>query len=57
MDEKFDKYVKLKRSDKCGFGFSVIGGSGTQLPPIIYQIITGSPADISKKVGTYLINY
>ncbi|XP_069976917.1 PH and SEC7 domain-containing protein 1 isoform X5 [Penaeus vannamei] len=38
------KYVKLKRSETCGFGFSILGGAGSELPPIIYDIIEGSPA-------------
>ncbi|XP_064114835.1 PH and SEC7 domain-containing protein-like isoform X6 [Macrobrachium nipponense] len=38
------KYVKLKRSETCGFGFSILGGAGSELPPIVYDIIEGSPA-------------
>ncbi|KAG0710782.1 PH and SEC7 domain-containing protein 3 [Chionoecetes opilio] len=38
------KHVKLKRSETCGFGFSILGGAGSELPPIVYDIIEGSPA-------------
>ncbi|KAK7076003.1 hypothetical protein SK128_024184, partial [Halocaridina rubra] len=38
------KYVHLKRSETCGFGFSILGGAGSDLPPIVYDIIEGSPA-------------
>lgn len=44
------KYVKLKRSETCGFGFSILGGAGSELPPIIYDIIEGSPAANSCQV-------
>uniref|UniRef100_T1JLL2 PDZ domain-containing protein n=1 Tax=Strigamia maritima TaxID=126957 RepID=T1JLL2_STRMM len=44
------KSVQLKRSDSYGFGFSILGGSGSELPPIIYDIIENSPADISGEV-------
>ena len=54
MDDKLEKYVKLKRSGTCGFGFSIIGGAGSQIPPIVYDIIPGSPADVSKKVSNLL---
>lgn len=48
------KYVKLKRSETCGFGFSILGGAGSELPPIIYDIIEGSPAANSCQVTTKL---
>ncbi|KAK8402189.1 hypothetical protein O3P69_001349 [Scylla paramamosain] len=38
------KDVRLKRSETCGFGFSILGGAGSELPPIVYDIIEGSPA-------------
>ncbi|XP_050699616.1 PH and SEC7 domain-containing protein-like isoform X5 [Eriocheir sinensis] len=38
------KDVRLRRSETCGFGFSILGGAGSELPPIIYDIIEGSPA-------------
>nr|XP_053642297.1 PH and SEC7 domain-containing protein-like isoform X1 [Cherax quadricarinatus] len=45
------KYVKLKRSETCGFGFSILGGAGSELPPIIYDIIEGSPAANSRQLA------
>ncbi|CAL4060284.1 unnamed protein product, partial [Meganyctiphanes norvegica] len=45
------KYVKLKRSETCGFGFSILGGAGSELPPIIYDIIEGSPAANSHQLA------
>ena len=44
------KYVKLKRSDNCGFGFSILGGAGSEIPPIIYDVVAGSPAANSCQV-------
>ncbi|KAG8229281.1 hypothetical protein J437_LFUL018325 [Ladona fulva] len=38
------KEVELRRSDSCGLGFSILGGAGSELPPIIYDIIENSPA-------------
>ncbi|XP_076054263.1 uncharacterized protein LOC143032905 isoform X2 [Oratosquilla oratoria] len=45
------KYVRLKRSETCGFGFSILGGAGSELPPIIYDIIEGSPAANSSQLA------
>ncbi|KAG8184188.1 hypothetical protein JTE90_010223, partial [Oedothorax gibbosus] len=39
--------VKLKRSDSIGLGFSVFGGKGSGLPPVVYQVVDQSPAHIS----------
>lgn len=44
------KDVRLRRSETCGFGFSILGGAGSELPPIIYDIIEGSPAANSCQV-------
>lgn len=44
------KDVRLKRSETCGFGFSILGGAGSELPPIVYDIIEGSPAADSCQV-------
>lgn len=44
------KYIKLKRSDNYGFGFSVLGGAGSELPPLVYDVIEGSPASNSNQV-------
>ena len=46
------KLVKLKKGSESGFGFSIIGGAGTKIPPIVYEIVPGSSADKSKKVST-----
>ncbi|CAB3377447.1 Hypothetical predicted protein [Cloeon dipterum] len=43
MDEGV-RIVSLRRSDSFGLGFSILGGAGSQLPPIIYDIIENSPA-------------
>ncbi|XP_043241432.1 PH and SEC7 domain-containing protein-like isoform X2 [Amphibalanus amphitrite] len=39
--------VVLKRGPEGGFGFSILGGSGSELPPIVYDIVAGSPASNS----------
>ena len=36
--------IKLQRSDTFGFGFSIIGGFGSELPPVICDIVENSPA-------------
>ncbi|XP_059468514.1 PH and SEC7 domain-containing protein isoform X2 [Neocloeon triangulifer] len=43
MDEGV-RIVSLRRSDSFGLGFSILGGAGSELPPIIYDIIEDSPA-------------
>lgn len=43
------KNVTLNRGD-AGFGFSVIGGSDTYLPPMIFTLAPGQPADTSQQV-------
>lgn len=50
MDDKSIKYVKLKKNGTEGFGFSVIGGTGSELPPVVYDVVSGSPADKSLQV-------
>lgn len=45
-----EKCVQLKRSESFGFGFSILGGSGSELPPIIYDIVENSPAAVSGEV-------
>ncbi|KAL7637818.1 UNVERIFIED_CONTAM: hypothetical protein RMT77_011430 [Armadillidium vulgare] len=45
------KYIKLKRSDNYGFGFSVLGGAGSELPPLVYDVIEGSPASNSNQLS------
>lgn len=46
------KNVTLHRGD-AGFGFSVIGGSDTYLPPMIFTLAPGQPADTSQQVLLY----
>lgn len=52
MDEGM-KVVSLRRSDSCGLGFSILGGAGSELPPIIYDIIENSPASESGEVSVF----
>ena len=47
--------VVLKKSDSHGFGFSILGGSGSELPPIVYDIVEDSPASASGQVSQLLI--
>ena len=43
--------VVLNRSLSGGFGFSILGGSGSELPPVVYDIVDGSPASDSGEVS------
>ena len=43
--------VVLERSASQGFGFSILGGSGSELPPIVYDIVDDSPASVSGQVS------
>ena len=36
--------LELIRRPDCGFGFSVLGGAETALPPVVYDIVPDSPA-------------
>ena len=36
--------IHLQRSESLGFGFSIIGGFGSELPPVICDIVENSPA-------------
>ena len=38
------KHIHLQRSSLYGFGFSIIGGTGSDLPPVICDIVENSPA-------------
>jgi hypothetical protein len=49
MDEGV-RIVSLRRSESFGLGFSILGGAGSELPPIIYDIIEDSPAAESGEV-------
>ena len=43
------KSVELLRGDS-GFGFSVIGGSDTYLPPMVFTLAPNNPAQLSGQV-------
>lgn len=51
------KEVILTKHDVFGFGFSVIGGSQYDLPPVISDILDGSPADLCNEVSVSLDFY
>ena len=46
-----DGIVKLERRALGGFGFSVIGGVDTHLPPMICAVVQNGSAHLSGKVG------
>lgn len=46
----YERLVELQRWPGIGFGFSVIGGSDTHIPPMICALVRDSPALLSKKV-------
>ena len=48
------KAVELVRGDG-GFGFSVIGGSDTYLPPMVFTLAPNKPAHNSGQVSN--VNY
>lgn len=50
MSEDGVKCVELTRSESHGFGFSILGGSGSELPPIVYDIVENSPASVCGQV-------
>ena len=55
------KTVTLVRGDD-GFGFSVIGGSDTYLPPMVFTIAPNKPAELSGQVriplhGTAILTF
>lgn len=45
-----EREVQIARSPTEGFGFSIIGGSNTHLPPMICSLVQDSPAANSKQV-------
>lgn len=47
----YERLVELQRWPGIGFGFSVIGGSDTHIPPMICALVRDSPALLSKKVS------
>ena len=52
-DFKQEKEVHLRRNASCGFGFSIIGGIGSDLPPIVCDILEESPADLCGEVSAH----
>ncbi|XP_071830210.1 uncharacterized protein [Apostichopus japonicus] len=47
MDVRADdeiKSVRIQRAVSGGYGFSLMGGKGTEFPPVICDILEGSPA-------------
>jgi len=48
------KVVELVRGD-AGFGFSVIGGSDTYLPPMVFTLAPSKPAHNSGQVAILLL--
>ncbi|XP_064630627.1 PH and SEC7 domain-containing protein-like isoform X2 [Lineus longissimus] len=39
-----EKLLEIRRDEVIGFGFSILGGYGSELPPVIFDILKGSPA-------------
>lgn len=52
----YERLVELKRWKGVGFGFSVIGGSDTHIPPMICALVRDSPALLSKQVRFFSHN-
>ena len=53
MMQATEKEIILQKSNEFGFGFSIIGGKGSCLPPIICDIIDNSPADLCEQVKNF----
>jgi len=51
----YERTVELQRWPGIGFGFSVIGGSDTHIPPMICALVRDSPALRSNQVSHYII--
>lgn len=49
-----DRYVELERHPLGGFGFSVIGGVDTHLPPMVCALVHNGSAHLSGKVSLSL---
>ena len=43
--------VELKRVARIGFGFSIIGGIDTHIPPMVCALVKNSPALQSRQVS------
>ena len=50
-----DRYVELERHPLGGFGFSVIGGVDTHLPPMVCALVHNGSAQISGKVSVFTL--
>jgi len=46
-----EKIVEVVRSPTKGFGFSIVGGSNTHLPPMICSLLDDSPAASSGQIN------
>ena len=46
-----DRYVELERHPLGGFGFSVIGGVDTHLPPMVCALVQNGSAQLSGRVS------
>ena len=45
--------VELKRVARIGFGFSIIGGIDTHIPPMVCALVKNSPALHSRQVSKF----
>lgn len=50
----YDRYVELERHPLGGFGFSVIGGVDTHLPPMVCALVHNGSAQLSGKVSMFI---
>ena len=50
----YERVVELQRWPGIGFGFSVIGGSDTHIPPMICALVRDSPALLSQQVSLFI---
>lgn len=51
----YDRYVELERHPLGGFGFSVIGGVDTYLPPMVCALVQNGSAQLSGKVSVFIL--
>ena len=49
-----DRYVELERHPLGGFGFSVIGGVDTHLPPMVCALVHNGSAQLTGKVSVFI---
>ncbi|KAJ8022726.1 hypothetical protein HOLleu_37708 [Holothuria leucospilota] len=47
------KSVRIQRALSGGYGFSLMGGKGTEFPPVICDILDSSPASRCDKVQQF----